>query len=326
MSLVGVPVLEELEKPTYHLLSQQRLFELDEPEAMFERGNRIRQGISAIKDEAEGWKPILVAAQQGHPVALALCFQDGKGTAKDEVRAFELYCESAARGHPTCKRATRCAVYISHFQAQFGLGWCYEQGRGVAMDKEKAAHYYRLASLKGQHSALNNLGTCYFYGNGTLIDYREAAYWFRRGACCSNSASFAWLGYCYERGSGVEKNEMMAACMYRVGADLGNQFAKNAFFTANRQISDVCSFDRLLVRFRTLFADWFRLQDEKLIVDVLCNQANQAFPEVKEIALEWLCTQHYAEVELIVSACFRFVEAHCDSCYNEHPIAARLKQ
>ncbi len=100
MSFDHIVVDASLERGHYHQLTTSELDKLDNAEALYERGRRLRNGISVKMDEEAGWKLFVEAAKLGHAVALALCFHNGRGTAKNLNRGFELFHASAERGHP----------------------------------------------------------------------------------------------------------------------------------------------------------------------------------------------------------------------------------
>jgi TPR repeat protein len=99
VSLEDCPVDPTQERLNYHRLSVDKLEQLDDTEALFERGSRLRNGVGVRKDEEAGWALTIQAARRGHPVARASCFHFGKGVAMDSVRAVELIRGSAERGH-----------------------------------------------------------------------------------------------------------------------------------------------------------------------------------------------------------------------------------
>jgi TPR repeat protein len=101
MSLKSVTPQPTFERVSYHLLPLNELNLLDDPEALFERGDRIRLGVGTRREEQRGWRLIIKAAQLGHPVALAYCFEEGRGVAEDPKLAFEMYTASSHRGHPS---------------------------------------------------------------------------------------------------------------------------------------------------------------------------------------------------------------------------------
>lgn len=95
----------------------------------------------------------------------------------DAAEAFRWFSASAGQGH---------------HRAEFLLGECYENGRGVARDLKKAAECYAKAQEGG----------------------------FPGGA-------FA-LGRCYENGLGVRQNSEKALELYRQAAERGNKNAEEA--------------------------------------------------------------------------------------------------
>ena len=66
-----------------------------------------------------------------------------RGMPKDINKALELWQRAGELG---------CA------EAYFSIGAVNSSGRGVAVDKEKAKHYYELAAMMGDETARNNLG------------------------------------------------------------------------------------------------------------------------------------------------------------------------
>ncbi len=99
MSLASVEPRIDLERRGYLRLSLDQLRALGaEPEALYELGFRLREGLGD-DNASDGRALILRAAELGHPVALALCFANGLGVEKDENRAKELCTASAERGH-----------------------------------------------------------------------------------------------------------------------------------------------------------------------------------------------------------------------------------
>ena len=81
--------------------------------------------------------------------------QGTHGLQQDMARANELFLKAGELG---------CA------QAYFNLGIIYSNGRGVAIDKKKARHYYELAAMNGDIEARHNLGA-FEYDAG---DYQRA--------------------------------------------------------------------------------------------------------------------------------------------------------
>lgn len=71
------------------------------------------------------------------------------------------------------------AANKKHKEAQYSLGWQYEQGQGVSKDTIKAMEYYRMAAEQGHTDAQRRLGI-YLTENGSLDDTGEAIRWLRK--------------------------------------------------------------------------------------------------------------------------------------------------
>ena len=74
-------------------------------------------------------------------------------------------------------------------EAQFNLGWCYDDGRGVAKDYVEAVKWYRQAAEQGHPEAQFNLGCCYANGQGVVKDKVEAYAWFSWAAKADSDAA-----------------------------------------------------------------------------------------------------------------------------------------
>ena len=112
----------------------------------------------------------------------------------------------------------RRAVELGNVDAMVKLGYAYDRGIGVKLDKKKAERLYRTAADRGDAFAQNNLavlldsqdkfeeafryfalaadqgytsgefnlGICYRDGDGTEVDLGKARYWFERAAAKGN--------------------------------------------------------------------------------------------------------------------------------------------
>lgn len=121
-----------------------------EAEAHFESGLQAAE----ISDMPLAFKEFSAAAKGGQVFAqynLALMYEQGLGTAKDEKEAVYWYKAAATQGNSA---------------AQFNLGVCYENGIGTSVDFKKANDWYRKASVQGDPLAISNLGMLYIRGDG----------------------------------------------------------------------------------------------------------------------------------------------------------------
>ena len=86
-------------------------------------------------------------AEAGDPIALqnlGYYFRDGSyGYPQDCAKALELWHRAGELGH---------------IGAHTNIGYTYDIGKGVEVDKKKAKHYYELAAVSGDEVARCNLG------------------------------------------------------------------------------------------------------------------------------------------------------------------------
>ncbi len=123
-----------------------------------------------VKSAEEGFLPSLV--EEG------LCYYAGRWIPQNMDRAIAAWQEAARRGsldakvrlaltslrspEDTAGRGSAPAVLVAAADqgsvlAEFGLGYCFETGTGVAPQKAEAARYYRAASVRGSQDAYRAL-------------------------------------------------------------------------------------------------------------------------------------------------------------------------
>jgi S1-C subfamily serine protease len=103
-------------------------------------------------------------------------------------------------------------------QAQYSLGACYSDGRGVAHDSAEAVKWCRKAAEQDYVPAQLDLGSYYYYGIGVAEDYVEAVRWFRKAAEQNNAGAQYYLGHCYALGQGVAQDYVQAYKWYNLSA------------------------------------------------------------------------------------------------------------
>ena len=90
-----------------------------------------------------------------------------------------------------------CEFAERSVEAQFGLGWCYENGKGVDQSYEEAVKWYRKAAEQGFRYAQFSLGWCYENGKGVDQSYEEAVKWYSRATEQWETDMKYSLGVCY---------------------------------------------------------------------------------------------------------------------------------
>jgi hypothetical protein len=130
----------------------------------------------------EAFQLLRKAAEQEYLPALVeegLCYYAGRWVPQSAEKALGEWEKGAALGstdakirialtalrsttEDTVRRAQDIAFLVESAErgsvlAEVGLGYCYETGLGVPTDKAKAAHYYRISSVRGSQDAFRAL-------------------------------------------------------------------------------------------------------------------------------------------------------------------------
>ncbi|KAM3867114.1 death ligand signal enhancer [Diretmus argenteus] len=157
----------------------------------------------------------------------------------------------------------QAAAQLGYSKAQFNTAVCYERGRGVGKDKEKALCYYWQAAVGGHRQAqyryakllLTNRGQqsaeelntalslleqaaqagltqaqlCLgsLFSQEPMRDGRKSVHYLKMAAEGGDSTALLFLGECYESGFGVQQNLRTAIEFYQKAAKAGNTQAKS---------------------------------------------------------------------------------------------------
>ena len=132
------------------------------------------------------------------------------------------------------------AANMGYADAQFSLAYCYDMGRGCAVDRKMAAHWYQKAADAGLSGAQSNLGSLYLNGQGVERDYKKAFELFQKSADQGDSYGLSNLGYCYEFGRHVQQDYKKAFEYYKRSAEKNNaysQYKMGYFYEIGRVVS-----------------------------------------------------------------------------------------
>ena len=112
--------------------------------------------------------------------------------------------------------------------ALLALAKIYERGgTGVSQDLDKARYWYERAfSEANAVNAALWLGHFYCDGRGVAVNYDKAFFYYSKLANSNDPVALLRLGVLYETGRGVEKDLTKARDFYRCAAHLGNLFAR----------------------------------------------------------------------------------------------------
>ncbi|XP_078116790.1 death ligand signal enhancer isoform X8 [Sander vitreus] len=155
------------------------------------------------------------------------------------------------------------AAQQGYAKAQFNAGVCYEKGRGVSKNKEKALHYYWQAAVGGHrqaqyryakllltsrgHQSLEELNTAInlleqaaaagltkaqvclasVYTQEQVRDGSRSVHYLKMAAESGDDTALLFLGQCFESGFGVQQNLRTAIEYYKRAAQAGNKQAKS---------------------------------------------------------------------------------------------------
>jgi TPR repeat protein len=104
----------------------------------------------------------------------------------------------------------RQAAEKGHKKAQYRLGRCYDKGRGLEENDEKAVEWYRKSAAQDYHKAQYELGKCYKNGEGVKKDRKKAVELFIKAARQDNAEAQYALGKSYLKGKGIAADEKKA--------------------------------------------------------------------------------------------------------------------
>ncbi len=116
-------------------------------------------------------------------IALGVCVAVTVGSLSVAWADFEVGVAAYQRGdYATAVKEFRAVAEQGAPDAQYNLGFMYEDGKGVVQDYKEAIKWYRTAAEQGHAKAQFKLGVMYGYGRGVIQDYVQAHTWFNIGA------------------------------------------------------------------------------------------------------------------------------------------------
>ncbi|XP_061581216.1 death ligand signal enhancer isoform X2 [Cololabis saira] len=162
------------------------------------------------------------------------------------------------------------AAQQGYSKAQFNTGVCYEKGRGVGKDKEKALYYYQQAAVSGHRQAQYRFAKLVLTSRGqqteeemntaiSLLEEAAAAgltkaqmclasvyfqdpvkygckfvQYLKMAAESGDGTALLFLAQCSESGLGVQQNLNTASELYRRAAQAGNKLAQSLLAPLNK--------------------------------------------------------------------------------------------
>ncbi len=139
-------------------------------QAQYYVGHCYRKGRGVEESKGEAFKWFLRAAKQDDGDAqyfLASCYEKGEGTDRDSVKAVIWYAKAAEKGNGHAK---------------------YRLGELISRGQDLAVVFYFQAAYDGVDVAKYKLGYCYEFGKGIEVDLNKALKWYKEAADDKNAA------------------------------------------------------------------------------------------------------------------------------------------
>lgn len=179
----GLGIAQDLEQP---VIWYRKAAEQGHANAQFNLGIRYDNGIGVPKDARIAACWYRKAAEQGQASAqynLGICYANGEGVTRDEQKAIDWFRQAAEQNHPQAQfYLQQIAALSGDRDSQYALAICYEQGRGVEKDIDKAIAWYRQAAEQGHRDAQFELGRRYQDGDGLKKHPVAAQSWLEKSA------------------------------------------------------------------------------------------------------------------------------------------------
>lgn len=142
-------------------------------------------------------------------LALATLYVDITKNNYDETR--KLFLEVAKHNYP---------------YAQYAMGYLYEKGLGISIDKNKSFRWYKMAADNGQVAAMAKISNFYFEGFGIELDHKLSIEWKTKAATKGHTYSQSSLAFNYFDGDIIDKDIKKATHWFTEAANLGDNIAQ----------------------------------------------------------------------------------------------------
>ncbi len=195
------------------------------PSAQNTLGLWYYNGENVSKDYQLAFRWWQKAAEQHHISAignLGLCYQYGRGTVKDSLKAIHQYEQSIGKGNvPLLRQHEKAAEQKkSCFSAKL-LRECYANGIGVRRDPEKALQYMKLLDQMGHEETSYELAVYYINHAQPNLAFPI----FKRLASAGHTGATYYCGNLLLKGSGVREDKAQGIAYLKEADNKGFQAA-----------------------------------------------------------------------------------------------------
>ncbi|HVO88693.1 MAG TPA: tetratricopeptide repeat protein [Casimicrobiaceae bacterium] len=159
-------------------------------------------------------------------------------------------------------------------------------------DYDKAVELFRPLAENGNANAQYMLGTCYIEGKGVKPDDKTAVMWFQRAANQGDARAQYNLGASYAEGTGVDKSDEQAARWFTRAANQGMVYAEfnlALLYAAGNGVKqdNIEAFKWLEIAFRSLDAGGPRSDVARAMTDVAAKMTRDELDEARVRARRW---------------------------------------
>lgn len=222
------------------------------PEAQLKLANMYKENIiSENGADADMFNLYRKSSQKGtgDPEAiynLGSCYDSGRGTAVDKIKAKQCFELAAQKGYPLANQAlgqyyyygdvgieknrVKAAVYLvpaaeaGLLPSQYLLGICYQSGDGVSKNLSEAIKWLSKPAQQGDIKAQAALADCYLM----LGQPENAIEWLEISASQGVCSAQRNLGLCYLYGDGVNKSLSKAVSWLSMASKQNDAIAQTA--------------------------------------------------------------------------------------------------
>ena len=140
--------------------------------------------------------------------------------------ALQLFQQQTKKGDKQALKLFKRAAKLGSANAEYGIGLCYQLGRGVGENLRKANDWYEKAAQNGQVDAQFKLGYSYLNGRGVKANVEQALFWYTKAADQGDIPTMTRLAYMYDTGDGLPSNEEQALVWYERAAQAGDLWSQ----------------------------------------------------------------------------------------------------
>lgn len=216
-------------------------------DAQYRLGKRMLEGDERVMvAPVEGFTWVMKAAEQGLDAALvlaAICFEEGRGTNVDLVRAAHYYRLAVRQGNMHAQPKLS-ALYHRCLEAGLEAEGFDEWLEERALDGDVDALYMIACQRKGRHTSLSRqaigqllpaaqqnhykaqMAIAELYSKGKQPDdAKQAFFWWSKAAETGSSDALINLASAYKNGTGCPRDPVKAVQVLQQAADAGNHDA-----------------------------------------------------------------------------------------------------